>query len=65
MTVVIGADSRGSWAEAAALWLVGRTGAAQAYLPGGHVGFHAHPDEFISLIMRVAAEADLVNRARR
>lgn len=65
MTVVIGADSRGSWVEAAAQWLISRTGAARAYLPGGHVEFHAHPDEFLSLIMRVAAEADLATRAQR
>jgi pimeloyl-ACP methyl ester carboxylesterase len=50
LTVVTGVDSRDTWFAAATAWLAEGTGANQVELPGGHVGFHTHPEEFVSLV---------------
>jgi pimeloyl-ACP methyl ester carboxylesterase len=54
LTVVVGAESRGTWFDDAATWLVAGTGASRAELPGGHAGFDSHPREFIDLIRALA-----------
>jgi pimeloyl-ACP methyl ester carboxylesterase len=54
LTVVVGNDSRDSWFDAAATWLVEGTGADRVELPGGHVGFVSHPQEFVELVRRIA-----------
>jgi hypothetical protein len=53
-SVVVGNDSRDSWFGAAATWLVEGTGADRVELPGGHVGFVSHPQEFLELVRRIA-----------
>jgi pimeloyl-ACP methyl ester carboxylesterase len=63
MTVVVGEDSRNSWIGAAAEWLASQTGASLAQLPGDHIGFHTHPEEFIALIRRIDGPPEL--RAQR
>lgn len=54
MTVVVGEESRHGWAGATTQWLASGTGARLAKLPGGHVGFLTHPEEFVKLIRSVA-----------
>lgn len=53
LTVVAGADNRDTWFGAAARWLAEGTGADQVELPGGHVGFVTHPEQFIALVRRI------------
>jgi pimeloyl-ACP methyl ester carboxylesterase len=50
LTVVTGADNRDSWFAAAAAWLAEGTGANHVELPGGHLGFHTHPEAFVALV---------------
>jgi pimeloyl-ACP methyl ester carboxylesterase len=50
LTVVVGADDRDTWFDAAAAWVVAGTGAQRVYIPGGHAGFDSHPEAFMALI---------------
>jgi pimeloyl-ACP methyl ester carboxylesterase len=54
MTVVLGEESRGTFLEAAAAWLIEGTGAELVMLPGGHGGFVTHPHAFVEVVRRVA-----------
>lgn len=54
LTVVVGERNRDTWFGAAASWLAEGTGAARAELPGGHVGYLTHPQEFVELVHRIA-----------
>ena len=55
LTVALGEESRAGWFGAAAAWLVDRTGAELAELPGGHAGFDTHPSAFVGLVRRTSA----------
>jgi pimeloyl-ACP methyl ester carboxylesterase len=55
LTVVAGRENRDTWFGAAAAWLAEGTGADRAELPGGHVGFVTHPEEFVELVRRIAS----------
>lgn len=57
LTVVLGEDNRNSWYEAAARWLVERTGAGLIEMPGGHAGFETHGKELVALVRRIGAGA--------
>jgi hypothetical protein len=52
LTVIVGADNRDTWFDAAAAWLAEGTGADRVELPRGHVGFYSHPDAFLDLLRR-------------
>jgi pimeloyl-ACP methyl ester carboxylesterase len=47
LTVVAGAENRESWFGAAASWLAEGTAADHVELPGGHVGFITHSEQFV------------------
>jgi pimeloyl-ACP methyl ester carboxylesterase len=53
LTVVTGADDHDTWFGAATTWLAAGTGAGQAELPGGHLGFLTHPEQFVALVRRL------------
>jgi hypothetical protein len=54
LTVVVSAENRGAWYEAAATWLAEGAAADLVELPGGHVGFISHPKEFVELVRAIA-----------
>jgi pimeloyl-ACP methyl ester carboxylesterase len=53
LTVVVGAENRDSWFEAAGAWLAEGTGADRMELPGRHAGFWSHPEQFVELVRRI------------
>jgi len=53
LTIVVGAENRGTWFDDAAAWLATGTGASRAELPGGHAGFDTHPAAFVDLVLHI------------
>ncbi len=53
LTVVIGEENRDTWFGAATAWLSAGTGADLVELPGGHVGYLTHPEEFVEMVRRI------------
>ena len=54
LIVVVGEHNRDTWFGAAANWLAEGTEAELVELPGGHVGYLTHPEEFVELVRRIA-----------